>query len=369
MMQWWKEVILAAGLSLKMLIKGKQTVILLIGSLIFLNTMLLSMDSVKDEKSRIRIGIADEDKTGLSAAVIADMKQMDLYEIHTGEEEELIARLKNGELSAVCVIKKAFSKNVLRGKTNRLVTIYEAKEGDALLLGDILAGVMMEEICTAKGYQTLLSYEEKAGLEQSMSYEEYRSYVKKIFAEGGTEFSFAVEYVAASGEETEKPSQSVVYEQAVFAIFALMAGLVSLYAVLPFREFMYGTAARRVCTLPVCKSALYAGSALAGFVLPMLLGGLFIICLSARNELFFSQIISLLVCTFLYVCVIVCMMLVAATGIRNQMVYHMGMLAMILLFGCLGLVSLADGMLVPEGTTTWVPNGWYVRRMTELLQR
>ena len=260
MMRWWKEVILAAGLSLKMLIKGKQTIILLAGSLILLNSMLLAMDSVKEEKSRICIGIADKDKTELSAAVIADMQQLDLYEIYTGEEEDLTAQLKNGELSAVCVIKKSFAKNVLRGKTNRLVTVYEAKEGDALLLGDILAGVMMEEICTAKGYQTLLSYEEKAGLEPEMTYEEYRAYVEKVFAEGGTEFSFAVEYIAASGEKTAKPSQSVVYEQAVFAIFALMTGVISLYAVLPFREFVYGTTAGRMRTLPVCKSALRAAA-------------------------------------------------------------------------------------------------------------
>ena len=369
MIHWIKEVLLTTGLSLKMLFRGKQTVMLLLGSLALLTVMLLGMDAVKEEKSRIAIGMVDKDKSGVSESVIEGLKQKDLYDVSVGEEEELLARLKTGELEAVCVIKKNFSKNVWKGKTTRLITIYEAADSQAFLLGDILAGVMMQEICTAKGYQTLLSYEKKAGIEQEMSLEEYQEYVNAIYAEGGTEFSFAVEYVAATGEKTGKPSQAVIYEQAVFAIFALMTGLVSIYSVLPFRTLVQGTVADRVKMLPVHGSALYAGSAIAGFILPMLLGGMFLICLSVRYEMFFSQIISLLVCTGVYVCVIVCMMLVAAMGIKNQTVYQMGMLAMILVFGCLGLVSLADGLLVPEGTTALVPNGWYVRKMTELLQR
>ena len=92
-------------------------------------------------------------------------------------------------------------------------------------------------------------------------------------------------------------------------------------------------------------------------------------CLFWKNRMEFSEILSLLVCTMVYICVIVCLMLFAAYIIKNHTVYQMGMLAMILVFGCLGLVSLTDGLLVPEGTTALVPNGWYVRKMTELLQR
>ena len=80
-----------------------------------------------------------------------------------------------------------------------------------------------------------------------------------------------------------------------------------------------------------------------------------------------QKLISLHICTMLYICVIVCMMLLAAYIIKSQTVYQMGMLAMILIFGVCGLVSLVDGLLLPEGTVTWVPNGWFVRRMTEIL--
>ena len=256
---------------------------------------------------------------------------------------------------------------IQRGDTSDLVAIYEAASGEALLLGDILAGVMMQEICEAKSYQTLLSYAEKAGKEIQISAEEYKGYSDKILQSGDAEFFFEVTYVEENGTVSEKPSQAVIYEQAIVAVFALMTGVISIYSVLPFRQMRYGRLAERMKTLPVHNSALYAGSALAGLLIPMVFGGLFLLCLALRHRIGFLQIISLLICTMVYSCVIVCMMLLAAYLIKNHTVYQMGMLAMILLFGIFGLVSLVEGLLIPEGMTDWVPNGWYVRKMTELL--
>ncbi len=369
MMRFIKEICLTMVQSLKMLLLGRQTLILLAGGILLLVVMLTGMDEVKEEKSKISIGIADRDGSELSEAVIDGMRQKEMYEIITGEEEELLVLLEQGELSAVCVLKSTFSENIAKGKSNKIVTIYETEGGEALLLGDIFAGVMMQEICTAKGYQKLLSYQKKAGKESTLSMEEYRTYVTDILQEGGTAFAFDVTYVAGSGKKVEKPSQSVIYEQAIFAVFALMTGLISIYSVLPFRQMRHGRLAERMKTLPVHGSAVYLGSALAGLLIPMAFGFLFLLCFSKRNALELSQNISLLICTAVYVCVIVCVMLFAAYVIKNHTVYQMGMLAMILIFGVFGLVSLVDGLLVPEGTAVWVPNGWYVRKMTELLQQ
>jgi len=366
MMRWLKEWILTMGLSLKMLWKGKQTLILLVASLLLLTSMLLSLDSVKEEKSKIAIGMVDKEESDLSKHIIRAMEKKDLYDVLTGEERELLEQLNEGTLSAVCVLKESFSEEIFQGKTKNLVTIYEREDSTALLLGDILAGVMMEEICLSKGYRTLLDYEKQTGKEQTQSLEEYRSFVNAVAADLGTDFFFEVEYVAGTGVVAEQPSQSVVYEQAIFAVFALMAGILSVYSVLPYRRFKSGVAAGRVKTLPISDSALYAGSALAGFLIPMLFGGLFLACLAWKNSLNFSQIISLLICTMGYVCVIVCMMLLAATVIAKETVYQMSMLAMILIFGVFGLVSLVEGLLVPEGMSRWVPNSWFVRKMTEL---
>lgn len=366
---WIKEVWLATVQSLKLLLRGKQTLILLLGGMAVLVAMLLCMDDAKEEKSRIRIGIVNEDDSSLSEKIVREMKQLDLYEVAEGSLEELLEQVKEGELAAVCVLKEGFSDSVEKGKTNKLVTLHESENGSALLLGDILAGVMMQEICTAKAYQELVKYDKKTGREVSLSAAEYQEYVARLMEEEGAEFSFEVTYVSPDREVMEKPSQSLIYEQAIFAVFALMAGLLSVYAVLPFRRLRHGRLAGKVKTLPLSGGAIYFGSALGAFFVPACFGICFLGCYHMRNEVELSKFISLLVCTMVYICVIVCLMLLAAYGIKSQTVYQMGMLAMILIFGVFGLVSLVDGLLLPEGTVTWVPNGWYVRKMTEILNQ
>lgn len=366
MMRWIKEALLTMGYSLRLLLLGKHTIILLVSGFLMLTFMLFGMEEVKEEKSKIAVGIADQSNTEISAMVIDAMRQKDLYEIITGREDELVERLKNGEVSAVCVFKRSFADNLFMGKTKNLVTLYETEDSSALLLGDVLAGTMMQEICTAKGYRMLLKYHKKAGTEETLSAQEYRDYVEQVLAEGGSEFSFEVTYVNRKNEEVEKPSQSVLYQQAIYAVFALMLGFLSVYSVLPFRQIRHGRLGDRITALPVWKSALYAGSALAGVLVPLVFGMMFLTCLFWKNNMEFSEILSLLICTMVYICVIVCLMLFAAYIIKNHTVYRMGMLAMILVFGIFGFVSVVDGLLVPEGTSVWVPNGWFVRKMTEL---
>lgn len=366
MICWIKEALLTMWYSLKLLLSGKKTIILLVACFSILTFMLFSMEEVKEEKSKISVGIADQSNTELSAMVIEAMQQKDLYEIILGREDELVEQLKNGEISAVCVFKRSFADNLLKGKTKNLVTLYETPDSSALLLGDVIAGTMMQEICTAKGYQMLLKYQKRAGFEETLSAEEYREYVNRVLAEGGTEFSFEVTYVSRKNEEVKKPSQSVLYQQAIYAVFALMLGFLSVYAVLPFRQLKHGRLGERIKCLPMRQSAIYFGSALAGLFVPLIFGILFMICLYWKNRMEFSEFLSLLVCTMVYICVIVCLMLLAAYIIKNHTVYQMGMLAMILLFGVFGFISVVDGLLVPEGTAVWVPNGWFVRKMTEL---
>lgn len=361
-----RETILVMELTLRLLLKGKQMMILFFGSLLLFAVMLLGMDGVKEEKTKQYIGMVAPADCAAVQEIVSGMQQKDLYEVILGEQEELLQQLKKGELSAVCVFPENFTESVAKGETDRLVTIFERKGAEAPLLEDILAGVMMQEICTAKSYQTLLDYEQRTEKETVLSEEEYKIFTDSLLEEWESGFSFDITYVADDGSEAVKPSREMIYEQAVFAVFALMTGFVSLYAVLPFRQMIHGRQAEKIRTVPLHKAAIYAGNALAGVILPLILGVLFLVGLILQNPERISKILSLLVCTTVYVCVIVCIMLITACGIKNPAVYRMGMLAMILIFGVFGLVSLVEGLLIPEGIAVWVPNGWYVQKMTDL---
>lgn len=365
---WCREVWMAMQQSLKLLFYAKQTLVLLAVGMAVLVSMLLCMDDAKEEKSRIPIGIVDEDRSDMSQAVVESMKQLELYTVTTGEKKELTDALKAGELMVVCLLKEGFADAVEQGETDRIVTLYETA-GSAMLMGDILAGAMMQEICMAESYGVLQKYGKKADRETDMTLEEYRTWVEQFLLEEGEKFSFEVTYVIADAdrEPVKEPEQESIYIQAMFAVFALMAGLMAVYAVLPFRNLRHGRLADKVRTLPVRQSALYAGSALGALAVPVTFGVIFLGCFTVRNALEVSVFISLLICTIVYSCVIVCMMLAAAYGIRSLAVYQMGMLAMVLVSGICGLVSLADGLLLPEGAVEWVPNGWYVGKMIEIL--
>ncbi|MBO5353813.1 MAG: ABC transporter permease [Lachnospiraceae bacterium] len=365
---WCREVKMAMTQSLRLLLHGRQTMILLALGMAVLVSMLVCMDGAKEEKSRIPVGIVDEDRSDMSQAVVEAMERLELYHVTRGDKKELTDALKRGELMAVCLLKEGFAEAVAQGETDRIVTLYETT-GSAMLMGDILAGAMMQEICTAKSYGILQKYEKKTERESGMTLEEYRAYVERFLAEEGDRFSFEVTYVASDvdREPVKEPAQESIYIQAIFAVFALMAGLMAVYAVLPFRNLRYGRLAEKVRTLPVRQSALYVGSALGALAVPVFFGTVFLGCFAVRNALEVSTFVSLLICTMGYSCVIVCIMLAAAYGIRSLTVYQMGMLVLVLVSGICGLVSLVDGLLLPEGTVGWVPNGWYVRKIMEIL--
>lgn len=367
MKNWWYDMVLALGQGLKLQIKGKNTLIVLFFGLLLMLVMLLQMEEVKDEKSRIAIGIADESQSELSEKLKEEVAKLDLYEVTEGTEKELVALLKNNQLSAVCVIPEDYVASVMAGKERNLIIIYESTQSEALLVGDILAGILLQDVCLAKGYLTLEKYCETYGIETKMTFSDYKEYVNRLEQESGMEFSFETEYVSVEGETVEKPPQSLIYMQGVLAVFALMTGVIAMYAVLPFQEMVHGRIAGKLRTIPTEKEAFAIGTGISSFLIPVLFAGMFLALLSVKQKISAETTFSLLICTGAYVCVIVCIMLAAARLVSNKTVYQIGMLAMIIVFGIIGLASIVEGVLLPSGMTGWVPNSWYVRQMTELL--
>ena len=119
MMCWIKEACLAMKQSIRMLLKDRYTVVLLVAGMGILGAMLLCMEDVKTEKSKIAIGIADKDNSELSKSVADTVAQMELYEVITGEEKQLTELLKKNKLSAVCVIQEGFEQELELGKAEK----------------------------------------------------------------------------------------------------------------------------------------------------------------------------------------------------------------------------------------------------------
>lgn len=352
----------------RLLLCGRETRVLIGIGLVLLFVMLFSMDEVKEEKSRILVGVVDEDGSEFSQRVISRLKALDGYEVTEGEKDKLLLELAEGSYAVVCVIKKGYEEKVMGADTDDLVYVYETQQ-KALLFTDVLAGAMIQEICSAKSYLTFAGYmKEKNGVYLETP-EEYRTYMETYFSDSMFDFSFDVEYVSVDGEESKKPGNDIIYLQAILATAALILGFLSVYAAMPYYRLCHGKVADRMKTLPYQKSALLFGSALGCIGMGMGFATVFLLTLTIRNRLTVSAFLAFLVCTLGYLCVIVGIVFLTATVIRSQQRWQMTMVALILVFGVFGLVSIADGLILPEGISTWVPNGRYVREMTEIYQK
>lgn len=352
----------------KLLLRGKETWVLLGVGLLLLFFMLFSMDEVKEEKSRIVVGIADEDGSEFSGRVILRLKELDGYEILEGNTEELLLGLAAGEYSVVCVLLEGYEENVLNADTDDLVLVYETEQ-KALLFTDVLAGAMIEEVCSAKSYRLFREYMTKKDGVFLETPEEYSTYMEAYFSKAMFDFSFDVEYVSVTGEESKKPGNEIIYLQAIFAIAAMMMGFLAVYAAMPYHRLCHGRLADKMTTLPGRRSAVLLGTGTADFVLTGSFAVIVLYAFMVRNEIAISTFLAFLVCTLQYLCVIVSIVFVIATVVSSQQVYQIVMMALVLVFGVFGLISIVDGLILPEGISTWIPNGRYVREMMEIYQK
>lgn len=368
MRRWIKEAGQTFLHTWKLFLHGKETWILLITGFVLLFVMLFSMDEVKEEKSLVVVGVADEDNSEFSSRVISRLNELEGYEVITGTQQELLSGLTKGEYAVVCVIREGYGENVLKAKTDDLVFIYETQQ-KALLFTDVLAGAMMQEICSAKSYLLFKEYLEERDGVCLESAEEYNAYMETYFSEEMFDFSFETEYVTVSGEERAKPGNAVIYLQAIFAIMAMMSGFLLIYAGMPYHRVCHGRIAVRMATLPGARSAKGIGAMLAAVSLTGGFIAVFLLGFTIRNGLNLSAFFAFLICTFLYLCVIVSIVFAAATVFSSQQTYQIVTVALMLVFGVFGLVSIADGLLLPEGACDWIPNARYVREMTSLYQK
>lgn len=352
----------------KLLLRGKETWILLGVGIFLLFSMLFSMDEVKEEKSRIVVGIADEDGSEFSGRVILRLKELDGYEIIEGKAEELLLGLTTGEYSVVCVLREGYEEHVRNADTDDLVFVYETEQ-KALLFTDVLAGAMIEEICSAKSYRLFQEYMIKKDGVFLETPEEYSAYMEKYFSKSMFDFSFDVEYVSVSGEESKKPGNEIIYLQAIFAIAAMMMGFLAVYAAMPYHRLCHGRMAEKIATLPGNRSAVLFGAGVADLVLTGGFAIVFLFVFVVRNHSTISTLFAFLICTLLYLCVIVGIAFIAATVISSQQAYQIVMMGLVLVFGVFGLISIVDGLILPEGISTWIPNGRYVREMMEIYQK
>lgn len=350
--------------ALRLLFKKKQTLLVFAFSLLFFLLLLFFLEEAKEEKSVVFIGVVDEDQTESSKTLAERIRACEVFGVTEAPFEELLAMLQEGELTAVFVIRKGYEEALVRGEERRLLTMYEADGRGLPLLADIVAGEMMYDICTAKGFLAYEEVMEQAGREDEMlSQEAYAAYVMGFLTKEEFDFSFQVEYIDREGRNTGIPEQTVIYMQVIFAVLAMLLGFLSIYAVVPYADFCHGRAAKRMCVLPFCRLSVPIGSGFAALLSVLLFGTAAVFLFSLKNALSFSAVFQMFLYTAAYGSGIVIITMLSAKLWKRGESYQLFMLAVVVVFGAAGCFHIAGGLLPQMDWLGLVPNSMYIKAM------
>lgn len=348
------------GQTLRLLLGSRETVLVVLFSFGIMLLLIGFMEDAKEEKSTIALGIVDEDETGLSGQLVARLKENSLFAVSVGELSEELEYLGNRKVKAVLLIKTGYEEKLSAGTPEKVITIYETEQGGVPLLRDMIAGEMMADVCIAKGYLEYRRAWQERG-EPLLSAEEYAAYVTEEMQSGRFDFCFETAYLGG-GEMQEKPEPTLIYRQLTLAVAAMLLGLLAVYACVPYYRLRHGKMAERSRLLPASAWTVWTGCTIGAVLLVLTFGMLLVVLFSLRDGTFAGALTRFLY-TAGFCSGIVIIAMLAAGRCKTLAQYQCGMLLFVFVSGIFGMLSVFDGMLIPEKAVDWIPNYWYIRHM------
>lgn len=364
MRNWIQELHTAALHSMRLLLWRKETRVVFCFGLVLMSALLFFLNEAKEEKSVVYIGLSDEDRTEKSAALAERIRKLPVFHVTEDSTKELLPLLKKGNLAAVFVIREGYEEKVSRGAEEKLLLVYEPETGKFPLLSDIVAGEMMYDICTAKGWKI---YEELAGAREDVTLlpdkNAYVTYVNSYLDDETFDFSFKTEYIDREGETGAVLENSVIYVQVIFSVLAMITGFLAVYAVMPYVELCHGKTAKRLRVLPIGKWSVAAGCGLSAFFVVAFFAALCVFVFAARNGLSAETFFCMLFATAGYSAFIVAVTLLLAGILPGAAVYQLTMLLLVVFCGTAGFLSVAEGLIGQGDILQLAPNSHYVKTM------
>lgn len=348
------------GQTLRLLLGSRETMFVVLASFGIMLLLIGQMEVAKEEKSTIALGIVDEDETVLSGRLMDHLKENGLFAVSQGELSEELEKLRGGEVKAVLLIKEGYQQKLSEGAPEKVITVYETGQDGVPLLRDMIAGEMMADVCTAKGYLEYRSVWQERG-EPPLSKEEYAAYVAEGIESGRFEFCFETTYLGGV-ETAEKPEPALIYRQLTLAVAAMLLEILAVYACVPYYRIRHGKMAERSRLLPASAWTLWAGCAMGALLFVLAFGILLVGLFSLRDGTLINALTRFLYTAgFCSGIVVIAMLAAGRSGTIMQ--YQCGMLLLVLVSGILGMLSVFGGVLIPEKAADWMPNYWYIRHM------
>jgi len=340
-------------LRIKILLKDRTACICYLISVIVMVCLLIGLKNSSEERSAVPIGLVINDESREAEFLRERIKQTPAVYVYEGELDELNEKLLEGNINSIFIIDEGYGERVRKGETDELVTIISGEDDRmSVIIGDILAGSMLYDICANKSYIAYSSLKDN-----KLTRDEYYSYIMGLKEDPRFAFTFEIE-TKSSGKETLKENQitnGMIYKQMIAGMLAMLICLVAFVSCNCFcLEYECGVAGR-LKELPCNRISAEAMDFFGIFVYTLPLSIVAGILMSD----FRSIVVSII---YLFIISILCM-LISKTVKRTESYQLVGAVLVIGL-GILGFVSVFAGLIGGPEFLKFTPNAIYIDQVT-----
>ncbi len=335
-------------LRLKLLLRDKTALICYGLAVAVIVSVILGLNMHSEERSSLPIGLINEDNSPESENLRKEILKSKALYVYEGSRDYLQSLFLDGYINSLFIIKEGYGDNVKLGNTAELISIYSAEDDKiSTVVGDIIAGCMLFEICIDKTYNRYMALNKLDGIEK-LTYSEYCEYVEELSGDDSFAFSFDVSYIDAGTGATSAHdvTNGMVYRQMIAGMLAMLIMLIAFCSCNAIAGEYESGVRRRLFTIG--RNVFLAGfreiSAVATFMLPMiiLMSVLFLKCMTG------TEVIKLL-------CLNICFMLfgtllfyILVRLSKNVFMYQFVSSFVVIGFGILGFISVFEGLLGSE---------------------
>lgn len=366
-----RDILCILSLRLRLILKDRLTLLVLAVSLLIFIVIISSLSTAAEDYSSIPIGIADQDRSIESKALIRRVSALKAFRVEEGDEEKLNKLLLDDMIFAMFVIEEGYEEGLVKGRPEETIAVHIAAGDEASqAIADIIAGEMMYSVCLYKS----INYYEGIRFDGSRLTEKaYKAYMDDLLRRS-TDFDFAFDIVhedpGAKGEQKLVPKNSLIYNQVISGIIGSMLSFLAMFIISQIvRERETGVNARlKVSKLSILKQD--AGNFLAAAVtesLPAVIMSI-LICrkLYPGNALVFMSFFSLAI---LFACLQAALFLIISKCIASTAVYQTASSIMILAASGLGFFGLVNKIYVqlPGIPLKLIANNWFIRGFTDII--
>ena len=215
------------SLRLKLFLKDRTAVICWFACAAVMAAVLLELDLHAAQRAAVPIGLEVKESGVLCAATRDRILHNDALYTYEGDYESLNTLLADGYIYCIISMAPDFDERLINGDTKGIMTMYSVKDNKvAALVGDIVAGCIMDAVCMYKSYSVYEGLQRDNDMLNSDGIPgdiaEYADLLKSMENSGDYDYDFDIHYTDTGRVDNRVLSNETVYRQIIAGLMGLL---------------------------------------------------------------------------------------------------------------------------------------------------